>query len=305
MLILTALNGLGERGVMQIAFDLVCALAGGLLVAAVASFAVPILESLLGITTDIKLVELANTNLPLLRRLAFEAPGTFQHSLMVANLAKEGSAAIGADSVLAYTAGLYHDVGKVLRPDYFIENQRSGRNPHDKLLPSLSALILINHVKEGLELGREHGVPQVILDAIQQHHGTRMIKYFYHRAMEQREPEAGEVSEEKYRYPGPRPQNKVMGVLMLADGVEAASRTLVEPTPAKIRSLIQTITDDCLREGQLDETDLTLSDLRKVTDSFLRVLSNIFHHRIDYPGFDFNAGPKRERRTAAGAARAS
>jgi len=305
VLILTALSGVGDRGAIQVVFDLVCALAGGLLVAAVASFAVPILESMLGITTDIKLVELANTNLPLLRRLAFEAPGTFQHSLMVANLAKEGCEAIGGDAVLAYTAGLYHDVGKVIRPEYFIENQRPGRNPHDKLMPSLSALILINHVKEGLELAREHALPRAVRDAIEQHHGTRLIKYFFHRAMEQTDATASGVVEEKYRYPGPRPQNKVMGVLMLADGVEAASRTLVEPTQLKIRGLIETITQDCLREGQLDETDLTLSDLRKVTDSFLRVLSNIYHHRIDYPGVDFNADPKREKRTAAGAAKAS
>ncbi|HVR99658.1 MAG TPA: HDIG domain-containing protein, partial [Thermoanaerobaculia bacterium] len=274
-LILAALSGAGDRGAMQIGFDVLCAFASGLLVAAAASFAVPILESLLGITTDIKLMELSNTNLPLLRRLAFDAPGTFQHSLMVANLAKEGCEAIGADSVLAYCGGLYHDVGKVVRPDYFIENQRSGRNPHDKLQPSLSALILINHVKEGLELAREHALPQVVQDAIAQHHGTRLVKYFYQRAMDQRDPAAGEVTESKYRYPGPRPQNKVMGVLMLADGVEAASRTLVEATPAKIRSLVQTITDTCLQEGQLDDTDLTLSDLRRVVESFLRVLTNI------------------------------
>ncbi|HEV2856699.1 MAG TPA: HDIG domain-containing protein [Thermoanaerobaculia bacterium] len=299
VLVLTAF-GPAERGPMQVGFDLICALAGGLLVTAAGSFALPILEWMLGITTDIKLVELSNTNLPLLRRLAFEAPGTFQHSLMVANLAKEGCEAIGADPVLAYAAGLYHDVGKVLRPDYFIENQRPGQNRHDKLLPSMSALILINHVKEGVELAREHNLPRVIKDAIQQHHGTRLIKYFYNRALEQRElqrdPDAGEVTEEKYRYPGPRPQNKVMGVLMLADAIEAASRTLVEPTPVKIRGMIRTILDDCLQDGQFDETDLTLSDLRTVSESFHRVLSNIFHQRIDYPGFDFNAGLKREKR---------
>jgi putative nucleotidyltransferase with HDIG domain len=299
VLVLTAF-GPAERGPMQVGFDLICALAGGLLVTAAASFALPILEWMLGLTTDIKLVELSNTNLPLLRRLAFEAPGTFQHSLMVANLAKEGCEAIGADPVLAYTAGLYHDVGKVLRPDYFIENQRPGHNRHDKLLPSMSALILINHVKEGVELAREHNLPQVIKDAIWQHHGTRLIKYFYNRALEQREsqrdPDAGEVTEEKYRYPGPKPQNKVMGVLMLADAIEAASRTLVEPTPAKIRGMIRAILDDCLQDGQFDETDLTLSDLRTVSESFHRVLSNIFHQRIDYPGFDFNAGVKREKR---------
>lgn len=313
VLILTSLAAGSERGWIQIGFDVLCAFTGGLLVTGVASFAVPILESMLAITTDIKLVELANTNLPLLRRLAFEAPGTFQHSLMVANLAKEGCEGIGADPVLAYSAGLYHDVGKVLRPEYFVENQRGGQNRHDKLLPSMSALILLNHVKDGLELAREHGLPQVIQDAISQHHGTRLIKYFYHRAMEQKDPEAAEVTEDKYRYPGPKPQNKVMGVLMLADAVEAASRTLAEPTPAKIRGLIQTILDDILKDGQLEQTDLTLSDLRTVSETFLRVLANIFHQRIDYPGFDFNAGSKRDKRPAApsidtvgeGAARAS
>lgn len=297
VLILTALAPM-ERGWMFLGFDLLCALIGGLLVTAVASFAVPILEPLLAITTDIKLVELSNTNLPLLRRLAFEAPGTFQHSLMVANLAKEGCEAIGADPVLAYAGGLYHDVGKVLRPEYFVENQRGGQNRHDKLLPSMSALILLNHVKDGLELARENGLPQVIQDAISQHHGTRLIKYFYHRAIqsqavEQKDPEAVEVTEDKYRYPGPKPQSKVMGVLMLADAVEAASRTLAEPAPAKIRGLIQTILDDILKDGQLEQTDLTLSDLRTVSDTFLRVLANIFHQRIDYPGFDFNAGSRR------------
>ncbi|HEX3555950.1 MAG TPA: HDIG domain-containing protein [Thermoanaerobaculia bacterium] len=285
-----------ERGIAQVGFDLLCALAGGLLVTAATSFVLPILEWLMGITTDIKLLELSNTNLPLLRRLAFEAPGTFQHSLMVANLAKEGCEAIGADPVLAYTSGLYHDVGKVLRPDYFVENQRPGHNRHDKLLPSMSALILINHVKEGVELAREHALPRVLRDAIRQHHGTRLIKFFYSRAMEQRDPDATDVTEEKYRYPGPRPQNKCMGVLMLADAVEAASRTLAEPTTAKIRGLIRTITDDVLQDGQLDETDLTLSDLRKVAEAFHRVLANIFHQRIDYPGFDFNAAPKREKK---------
>lgn len=298
VLVLTAFDP-ASRGLMQVAFDLVCALAGGLLVTAAASFVLPILEWAFGITTDIKLVELSNTNLPLLRRLAFEAPGTFQHSLMVANLAKEGCEAIGADPVLAYTAGLYHDVGKVLRPDYFIENQRPGHNRHDKLLPSMSALILINHVKDGVELAREHHLPRVVEDAIWQHHGTRLITYFYSKAMEQKDPDANgltDITEEKYRYPGPSPQDKVMGVLMLADAVEAASRTLVEPSPVKIRGLIRTIVDDILADGQLDATDMTLSDLRSVAESFHRVLSNIFHQRIDYPGFDFNAGPKREKR---------
>ncbi len=289
VLALTALAGGAGVDPLQLSFDLVCALAGGLLAAAVASFSVPILESLLGVTTDIKLVELANANLPLLRRLAFEAPGTFQHSLMVANLAKEGCEVIGADPVLAYAGGLYHDVGKIFRPEYFVENQRPGHNLHDKLVPSMSALIIISHVKDGLALAEEYHLPPPVRDAIAQHHGTRLISFFFNRAQERarRRSESGDVTEEKYRYPGPKPQNGVMGVLMLADGIEAASRTLVEPTPIKIRTLVGRIVEDCLADGQLDESDLTLSDIKKVSQAFIRVLTTIFHQRIDYPGFDF------------------
>jgi putative nucleotidyltransferase with HDIG domain len=302
-LILAALGG--ETNLLTIGFEVVCAFAGGLLAAAVASLAVPVLEPVLGITTDIKLVELSNTNLPLLRRLAFEAPGTFQHSLMVANLAKEGCEAIGADAVLAYTGALYHDLGKVFRSEYFIENQRPGQNRHDRLLPSMSALILVNHVKEGAELARQYHLPQVIVDAIEQHHGTRLMRFFYNRALELSGPESGEVREADYRYPGPRPRNKVMAVLMLADAVEAASRTLTDATPAKLRGLIQTLFDDCLQDSQLDRTDLTLSDLRAVFEAFLRVLSTIFHRRVDYPGFDFNADTRREKRPLSGAIKVS
>lgn len=302
-LILAALGG--ETNLLTIGFEVVCAFAGGLLAAAVASLAVPVLEPVLGITTDIKLVELSNTNLPLLRRLAFEAPGTFQHSLMVANLAKEGCEAIGADAVLAYTGALYHDIGKVFRSEYFIENQRPGQNRHDRLLPSMSALILVNHVKDGAELAHQHHLPQVIVDAIEQHHGTRLMRFFYNRALELSGPESGEVREADYRYPGPRPRNKVMAVLMLADAVEAASRTLTDATPAKLRGLIQTLFDDCLQDGQLDRTDLTLSDLRAVSEAFLRVLSTIFHRRVDYPGFDFNADTRREKRPLSGAIKVS
>ncbi len=315
VLVLTALGGGTGLDPLQLVFDLVCALVGGLLAAAVGSFSVPILESLLGITTDIKLVEIANANLPLLRRLAFEAPGTFQHSLMVANLAKEGCEVIGADPVLAYAGGLYHDVGKIFRPEYFVENQRPGHNLHDKLVPSMSALIIISHVKDGLALAEEYHLPPPVRDAIAQHHGTRLISFFFNRAQErarqrakQRSEHPGDVTEEKYRYPGPKPQNEVMGVLMLADGVEAASRTLIEPTPLKIRTLVGKIFEDCLADGQLDESDLTLSDIKKVSQAFIRVLTTIFHQRIDYPGFDFRGDARDETRgdrTAEIAVRAS
>ena len=289
VLMLAALSGAEEVMPARLGFDLLCAMAGGLVVGAVASFALPILETLLGLTTAIKLAELANTNLPLLRRLAFEAPGSFQHSLMVANLAKQGCEQIGADAELAYTAGLYHDIGKICRAEYFIENQRAGHNPHDDLRPSMSALILINHIKDGVDLALRHHLPPPILAAIEQHHGTRLIKFFYNRAKELRDPSMGEVSEAEFRYPGPKPQSKVMGVLMLADAVEAASRTLVEPTSHKIRALIRRLLEDCQGDGQLDCTDLTLSDLKVVSETFLHVLTNIYHQRIDYPGFDFNA----------------
>lgn len=284
MLEAIAVAGVGGTSLL---FSLLCAVVGGFLAAGVASFLVPLLEAAFSVTTTIKLVELANTNLPLLRDLAFEAPGTFQHSLMVANLAKEGCEAIGADSTLAYTGALYHDIGKIFRPDYFSENQPFRKNPHDKLLPSMSALILISHVKDGLELARQNDLPESILDAIAEHHGTRRITFFYERAKELQDPEVGEVSEEKFRYPGPKPHNKVMGVLMLADGVEAASRSLDDPSPARIRSVVETITEDCLQDGQLDETDLTLGDLKSVVEAFQRVLTHIGHRRPDYPGFDF------------------
>ena len=287
LLALKAMSG-ETGGLQQLGFDLVCGFAGGLLAAAVASFSVPIFENLFQITTSIKLIELANPNLPILRRLAFEAPGTFQHSLAVANLAKSGCEAIECDSVLINTGALYHDIGKIFRPQYFIENQVPGRNPHDKIQPSMSALILINHVKEGLELAYKNNLPQPILDAIEQHHGRRLIKFFYNRAMERCEPAATEVREEEFRYPGPKPQSKEMGVLMLADAVEAASRTLIAPGRQQLRNLVQALFEDCLHDGQLDHTDLTLSDLHRVEEAFLRVLTNIHHRRIDYPGFDFN-----------------
>ena len=290
VLALTTMQGRLEGGLALLGLQLLCGFVGGLLSAAVTSFVVPIFESLLQLTTSIKLVELANPNLPLLRRLAFEAPGTFQHSLAVANLAKAGVEAVEGDSVLIHTAALYHDIGKLIRPNYFIENQQAGANPHDKVQPSMSALILINHVKEGLELAEKYALPSPILDSIEQHHGTRLIKFFYSRAKERSDPDTDEIREDEFRYPGPKPQSKEMGVLMLADAVEAASRTLVEPSTQKIRTVLRAVFDDCLNDGQLDQTDLTLGDLKKVEEAFQRVLTNIYHRRIEYPGFDFNKG---------------
>lgn len=288
ILTLRTMPGSLDGGISRLGFDLLCGAAGGFLAAAVTSFAVPIFEGAFQITTSIKLIELANPNLPLLRRLAFEAPGTFQHSLAVANLSKAGVEAIDGDPVLVHTGALYHDIGKIYRPRYFVENQPPNQNPHDKIQPSMSALILINHVKEGLEMAVKQGLPRPIFDAIEQHHGTRLIKFFYARAKERADPETEEVREEEFRYPGPKPQSKEMGVLMLADAVEAASRTLVDPSRQKLRTVVRAVLDDCLKDDQLDQTNLTLGDLHKVEDAFLRVLTNVYHRRIDYPGFDFN-----------------
>ncbi|MEE2775318.1 MAG: HDIG domain-containing metalloprotein [Acidobacteriota bacterium] len=284
MMIETLTSG-GPIDLSVFGFSVACGLVGGLLVAAVAGFAVPLFEWLLSITTEVTLVELSNTNLPVLRRLAFEAPGTFQHSLMVANLAKAGCAEIGADAVLAYAAGLYHDIGKLNRPEYFIENQR-GVNPHDRLDPALSARIVVDHVTGGLRLAKEVGLPQVVHDAISQHHGTNLMGFFYNRANELDEG----VDEEAFRYPGPRPQNRVMGTLMLADAVEAASRSLDQPTPRTLRNVVDQMFTSHVEAGQLDETDLTLADLKKLADEFQRVLETLHHRRVDYPGFDFKDG---------------
>ena len=282
-------------------FELLCGLLGGLLVAAAVGFAIPVFEAALFLTTDMKLMELSDTNLPLLQRVAFEAPGTFQHSLMVANLAKSGCEAVGGNPTLAYVGGLYHDIGKVLRPQYFVENQRDDDNPHDKLAPSMSALILVDHVKEGARMAREHGLPQPIVDAIEQHHGTRTLAYFLARAREQAE--TGQtINEHQYRYAGPMPQNKTMGVLMVADTVEAASRTLEDYSEESIRGLVTRLLDDIVEDGQLDQTDLTLSDLRRLSHTLQNVLKTVHHHRVDYPGFEWGGEGRGSLRVLPGGA---
>jgi putative nucleotidyltransferase with HDIG domain len=286
VLVVNLLLGEGTIDIDQLGLGMAAGFMGGFFVAAVAGFTVPLFEWLLPLTTDITLVELSNTNLPLLRRLALEAPGTFQHSLMVATMAKGGCAAIGADAVLAYTASLYHDIGKVKRPEYFVENQR-GQNPHDALEPALSAQIVISHVADGLELARAARLPAPLLDAIAQHHGTHVLTYFHNRAIDTNDGHA--VEEGPFRYPGPRATNRVIGVLMLADAVEAASRTLEDPTAEAIRNVVDQIFDSHVSSGELDETRLTLGDLKLISTEFQRVLDTFHHRRVDYPGFDFRA----------------
>jgi putative nucleotidyltransferase with HDIG domain len=268
-------------------FDLACAFVGGLGVSFVVSFFLPALESLFDRTTDIKLLELSNNNIPMLRALALEAPGTYHHSVVVGSLAEAAAETIGANAVFCRTAALYHDIGKLKKVDYFVENQYGGANRHDKLSPQMSALIIASHVKEGIEMAKEMNLPPEIIDIIPQHHGTKLITYFYEKAKESRDPELGEVGEEEFRYPGPKPQTKEAGIIMIADATEAASRTLEDPSPARLKGVIRQIIDYIFLDGQLDECDLTLRDLEKISQAFLRVLMGIYHHRVNYPGFDF------------------
>jgi putative nucleotidyltransferase with HDIG domain len=285
-----------ERLRWSSALDVLGGLVGGLLVSATVGLLLPVFEHFFHVTTDIRLLELSNQNLPLLRALALEAPGTYQHSLMVGHLAEAAAEAVSADPLLARVSGYYHDIGKTRMPAYFIENQSKGLNRHDRLEPSMSALIISAHVKEGLELAKKARLPEPIVAAIREHHGTKLIRYFYQKAITKSEPGASPVHETEYRHPGPKPGTRITGILMIADAVEAASRTVVEPTPPKIRAMIQTIVDDCLRDGQFDECDLTMRDLALIVDALERSVTTIFHHRIDYPGFDFN--PERTRRKA-------
>ena len=267
-------------------FDLACAFLGGASVAVVVSALLPVFETVFHRTTDIRLLELANGNVPILRRLALEAPGTYHHSMVVGSLAEAAAEAVGANSVFCRTAAMYHDIGKLTKINYFVENQTGG-NRHDQLSPRMSALVIASHVKEGIELAKEMNLPQELIDIIPQHHGTKVITYFYEKARMNHDPALGEVSEDEYRYPGPKPQTREAGIIMIADAVEAASRTLDDPSPARLKGLIRQIIDYIFLDGQLNECDLTLRDLEKISQSFHRVLMGIHHQRVSYPGFDF------------------
>lgn len=243
-----------------------------------------VFERAFDITTDLTLLELSDTNRPLLKELSLRAPGTFNHVLQVANMAEAASMAIDANSLLTRVGALYHDIGKMVKPEYFVENQRSGVNPHDGLKPRMSALIIASHVKEGIEIAKEYKLPQAVLDFIPMHHGTTRIEYFYRRALDRQKAGESEVSESEFRYPGPRPRSKETSILMLADSVEAASRTLDNPTHKRLENLIEAIVEARREDGQLDDTELTFSDLKVIKESFLGVLLGTYHVRIKYPG---------------------
>jgi putative nucleotidyltransferase with HDIG domain len=242
----------------------------------------PIFENLFKVVTNISLLELSDFNHPLLRKMILEAPGTYQHSLIVGNLAEAASEAIGANSLLARVGAYYHDIGKIEKAEYFSENQIHLHSKHDKLQPNMSRLIIINHVKEGEELAKKYKLNPIIIDFITQHHGTSTMFYFYRRAMTDVE-EDQEVQEEGFRYPGPKPQRKEIAIVLLADAVEAASRTLAEPNPERIGELVRKIINNKFIDGQLDECELTLRDLEIIGSVFLRILSAIYHSRVKYP----------------------
>lgn len=284
MLMIVAIHFLASRGLdLQLLYKCGFALANGLFSALIVTGIIPMVEYFFKYTTDIKLLELANMNAPVLRELMVQAPGTYHHSVVVGNLVEAAAEEINANPLLSRVAAYYHDIGKIRKPLYFIENVGIGENRHDKLAPSMSALILMAHVKDGVEIARENKLGEPIIDVIRQHHGTALIKFFFDKAKNQENTNVQQVSERDYRYPGPKPQTREAALIMLADAVEAASRTLTDPTPARIRGMVQKLINNIFIDGQLDECELTLKDLHKIARSFERILSGIFHHRVDYP----------------------
>lgn len=263
----------------------------GVASALVAVTVLPVFESFFGLTTNITLLELSDLGHPLLQRLAFEAPGTYHHSLMVSNLAQAAADEIDANPILARVGAYFHDVGKLTKPGYFSENIQGGETPHGRLAPSMSALLVMSHVKEGLSLALLHKLPTPVLSIIQQHHGTGLVAFFHHKAGEQAHLEAQErgrtrfatVDESAYRYPGPRPSSREASIIMLADAVEAASRSLEKPTPAHISELVDRLVDSRFEDGQLDDSEMTLAELARVKRAFVFCLTNMLHSRVVYP----------------------
>jgi hypothetical protein len=220
-----------------------------------------------------------------MKSLMVSAPGTYHHSVIVGNLVESAAEAAGVNPLLARVSAYYHDIGKVKMPDYFVENQSAASSRHEKLTPHMSAMIIVNHIKEGVELAKQYNLPEPIIDIIEQHHGNMVVSYFYQKAKDKGE--STPPVEEDYKYQGPKPQTRVAALVMMADAVEAASRVLTDPTPARIASLVDKIINHIFLEGQLDECELTLKDIHEIKKRFTYILTGIFHKRIDYPGFDF------------------
>lgn len=291
---------LAESGGIKILWDWAFALLGGIVAGILTAGISPLVELAFGYTTDIKLLELSNLDQPILRRLMIEAPGTYHHSVIVGSLVEAAASDIGANPLLAKVCGYYHDIGKINKPLYFIENQRDGKNKHDKLAPSLSKHILISHVKDGVAMAREHKLGEVIAETIRQSHGTSLISYFYEKAKQQNGDKT--VNMDDYRYPGPKPQTREAGLVMLADVSEAASRSLTNPTPARIQGVVQRLFNKVFTDGQLSDCELTLKDLNNIAKSFNKILNGIYHHRVEYAD---NPSPANGEKKDAGSHRQS
>jgi hypothetical protein len=272
---------IGSSSIFKLLWDWAFAFSGGIGAGIVTAGIAPLLEISFDYTTDIKLLELANLDQPILRRLMLEAPGTYHHSVIVGTMVEAAASEIGANPSLAKVCGYFHDIGKINKPLYFIENQIDGVNRHNKLAPSMSSLILISHIKDGVEIAKKHKLGHAIIETIRQSHGTSLISYFFEKA-KQLKGEDG-INIDDFRYPGPRPQTREAGLVMLADAVEAASRTLANPTPSRIQGMVQNLINKIFSDGQLDNCELTLKDLHNIAKSFNKILNGIHHHRIEYP----------------------
>ena len=280
ILIIASVSIINKSGIMTIAENSLIVFINGIVSTVLTIGILPFLESTFNIITPLKLLELANPNQMLIKRLLIEAPGTYHHSLMVGNLAEVAAEAIGGNSLLARIGAYYHDIGKLKRPNFFIENQLSD-NPHDRMTPNLSTLVITSHTGDGAELAEKYKLPLAIRDIIIQHHGDTLVAYFYHKA---KKSEKGEITkQEDFRYAGPKPSTKEAAVVMLADSVEAAVRSMEEKTEGKIEGLVRKIIKDKLDDGQLDMCDLTLKDLDEIAKGFMRVFSGFFHQREEYP----------------------
>ncbi len=267
---------------------------GGVLSAAVAFVLLPLIENVFGIVTQSKLLELSNSDLPIFKQMAMQAPGSYHHSLIVASLAEKAAEDIRLDPMLVKAGALYHDIGKVKRPEYFIENISRNPDLHKDMSPSLSTLVITNHVKEGVDMAKKLKLPRKIREIVEQHHGTSLVRYFYHKAKERYDPEMHKIGEESYRYPGPSPQSKEAALVMLADSIEAASRSLKAPTKESLKRVIVEIFENNLQDGQLDDCDFSLRELRTIAASFHNTLYTIYHPRVEYPGFDFEMKKKKK-----------
>jgi hypothetical protein len=274
--------------------DMVMGLLGGLLSASFAFLFLPVFEMLFGFATQAKLHELTNSDLPIFRQMAMEAPGSYHHSLIVATLAEKAADEIKIDSLLVKAGALYHDIGKVKRPEYFIENRTRTPDMHKDLKPAMSALVILNHVKEGVELAKKLKLPRKIIEIIETHHGKSLVRYFFEKAKDTYDPEMQKIGEESYRYPGPLPKSKGAALVMLADSIEAASRSLKKPNKANIRRVISEIFNNALQDGQLDECEISVKELGEVAESFLETLYTIYHPRVEYPGFEFEMKKKKK-----------